>query len=317
MNIRATSSRTPSNTRCGVAPSATSVATRRSAACSSASCASCSCASLFAIAVAKSSANSASRCSVSRGQRLLALRNDCQHAPEAALDGDRRSHGRAPAHLAGGLGRLARRFCVVLDASGPARLEDQARHGAFELVAPPDVDVPALGRPAAHRSDGPVCLVARESGAVRANQCRHLRAHGFEHLCRWRARCNQRRHAPQRRLLVGELRELLAGLAVGDRSRHQLGELREPILGMIGERRVRRRHPHGSPDRAVDDDRGARSRVEAGLTSCRRRARREGPCSPRPEPGGRSVAPARPSTGRRAASAFPAGARADGRSTQR
>ena len=214
-------------------------------------------------------------------QRLLALRNDGQHAPEAALHGDRRSHRRAKAHLAGGLGRLARRFCVVVDASGPAGLEDQARHGAFERVAAAEVAVAALGRPAADRSDGPVCLVARERGTVGADQCRHLRAHGFEHLCRWRARCNQRRHPPQRRLLLGEPRELVVRLAVGDRGRHQLGELREPILEHARAAARPATTPDRSPDRAVDDDRGAGSRVEAGFASSRRRARREGRCSPR------------------------------------
>ena len=168
------------------------------------------------------------------GQGLLALRDDRQDAPEPAIDGDRRSHRRAPAHLAGGLGRLARRFGVVRDPTGPARLEDQARDGAFDLVAPSDVPVSALGRPAAERCHGAVCLVARERRGVCGNQGGDLRAHRFEHLCRWRARCDQGRHPAQRRLLLGEPGELVVGLAVGDRRCHQPGELREPLLEPSG-----------------------------------------------------------------------------------
>jgi hypothetical protein len=64
---RAISTLTAWNTSAGGAPSATRVATRRSAACSSASRASCSRAWLFAIAVATSSVNSASRSSTRSG----------------------------------------------------------------------------------------------------------------------------------------------------------------------------------------------------------------------------------------------------------
>jgi hypothetical protein len=64
---RANSSVTAANTCSGVAPCATSVATRRSAACSSASRARTARLTAFAIAVATSSVNEASRASVSAG----------------------------------------------------------------------------------------------------------------------------------------------------------------------------------------------------------------------------------------------------------
>jgi hypothetical protein len=121
--------------------------------------------------------------------------------------------------VASDLGHLAWRFRIVVDASGPAGLEDDARKAAFERVAGAEVAVAALGRPTADRSDGPVCLVARENGAVRCNQCRHLRAHSFEHLCRWRPRCNHCRDAAQRGLLLHESVQLDAVLVARIRRR--------------------------------------------------------------------------------------------------
>src|SRR4029453_18516456 len=63
---------------------------------------------------------------------------------------------------------------------------------------------------------------------------------------------------PQRRLLVGELREFLVRLAVRDRGRDQLGELRETVLQVLGKALVRRsRRRDKAPDPTVDDDRRA------------------------------------------------------------
>jgi len=42
--------------------------------------------------------------------------------------------------------------------------------------------------------------------------------------------CNERRHSPQRRLLVGKPLHLCARFRVGDRSRHQPRELAETGL---------------------------------------------------------------------------------------
>ena len=66
-STRPASAATAANTSSGGAPRATSVATRRSAACSSANPRSSTCAWALAIAVAASSVNPASRTSVSAG----------------------------------------------------------------------------------------------------------------------------------------------------------------------------------------------------------------------------------------------------------
>ena len=95
----------------------------------------------------------------------------------------------------------------------------------------------------------------------------HLASDGVEHAVRSRPLGDERGYSSQRRLFVGELRELLVCLAVCDSGRHQFGELCKPIFDLIGEGRVRRRHSHRSPDRAVDDDRGSSSGVEPGFTS--------------------------------------------------
>ena len=63
---------------------------------------------------------------------------------------------------------------------------------------------------------------------------------------------------PQRRLLVGQLREAVAGLAVGDCGCDQLGESGETLLGAVGGRFPRAgASGHEPPDGALDDDRDA------------------------------------------------------------
>ena len=72
-------------------PCATSVATRRSAACSSASRASFSVLALFEIVVATSSVNSDEPILDVVGQRLACRDTGTHHAPELAVDDDRRA----------------------------------------------------------------------------------------------------------------------------------------------------------------------------------------------------------------------------------
>ena len=88
-------------------PRATSVATRRRAACSSASRSSSSRDSVFATAVATSSVNAASLSSEPAG-RLRSLRRDEHGAPQSILDDDRGCDRDAPAVAARDLGRLTR-----------------------------------------------------------------------------------------------------------------------------------------------------------------------------------------------------------------
>ena len=59
---------------------------------------------------------------------------------------------------------------------------------------------------------------------------------GKRRLCRRRFLRNHGRDPTQGRLLARELRELLAGLAVGDCGRDELGESGETLLGAVGGR---------------------------------------------------------------------------------
>jgi hypothetical protein len=95
----------------------------------------------------------------------------------------------------------------------------------------------------------------------------HLGDHRPEHLGRRRAPGDERRHPPERGLLVREAVQILVRLAVRDRGGHEPGELRKTILDPVGERRVRRRRRHHAPDEAVDDDRGAGGPRESRVAS--------------------------------------------------
>ena len=59
---------------------------------------------------------------------------------------------------------------------------------------------------------------------------------GVQHTVRSRAFGDERGHASQRRLFVGELFELLVCLAVCDRGREELGELGQSLLGVARQR---------------------------------------------------------------------------------
>src|SRR5262249_52955689 len=85
-----------------------------------------------------------------------------------------------------------------------------------------------------------------------------LVTHYIEHPVRRRTLGDERSDAPQRRLLVGELREFFVRLAVRDRGGDQLGELRETVLHVLGKGFIRgSRRGNKAPDPTVDDDRSA------------------------------------------------------------
>ena len=65
-----------------------------------------------------------------------------------------------------------------------------------------------------------------------AEEAPDLVADGPEDLVGLRTARDQRRHAPQRRLLVGELCKRLPGLRIRDRRCNQLREPLEPLLGV-------------------------------------------------------------------------------------
>jgi hypothetical protein len=124
-----------------------------------------------------------------------------------------------------------------------------------------------------HRG-GPVRLVARHLDALEAEDARDLVDDGGEDLRRRCAFGHPRRDPPQRRLLLGQATQVLAGLGLGDGDRGELGERPEDRLGLA--RRLGGQHdapavapgepgqPAGSlpapgrhhpPDAPVDDDR--------------------------------------------------------------
>jgi hypothetical protein len=144
------------------------------------------------------------------GQGLVAPRDGGQYTPEAALDGDRHPHGRAPAHLAGGGRGCAGRVCVAVYPRRLAGLEDQTGHGPLEGESRSGVDIAAASGPATERGNRAVGLVAGESGALGGKQLGDLDAHRLEHLGRWRSAGNERRHPPERRLLLRQPPQLTA-----------------------------------------------------------------------------------------------------------
>jgi hypothetical protein len=127
--------------------------------------------------------------------------------------------------------------------------------------------VAAVAGPRTDRYDRAVVLEAREHRALGGNQLSDLGSHPLEHLGRRRALRHQGRDASQRRLLLREPFELFARLAIRDRRRDELGELRETVLDVVGKRRSGHRRQDHAPDPAVDDDRRAGDVVEPALTS--------------------------------------------------
>jgi hypothetical protein len=178
----ATSSVTAANTSSGGAPRATSVATRRNAACSRASRASPARLSAFAIAIAASSVNEARRASVSSGSGVSETRGHPDHAPQAALNDNRYPDRGADPQLAGGHAALARRGGVGVDPRRTTRLEHLRR----AVVAPkghPATDQDALPGAGDDRVRA-VVLVAAQVRHIDAEQPSDLVCQLCEHLVR-------------------------------------------------------------------------------------------------------------------------------------
>ena len=237
---------------------------------------------------------------------------DDEVAPYAALDQDRASHRRAqPEPLPEVLGDRSGHVAPVVDPRGPPRPQDPRRDAIpREWPLAPDLGVglDALGRPAADGGHDLPGLVADRRGGVRLEQPPDLLGHGGEQLgCRDALR-DERRHPPQRSLLVREPGELVLPGGGREGGGDELRELDEPVLDVVGQRRaVGRVGRHRAPDLAVDDDRGAGARADPGRRGRRRRSCRARPRSRRSSRAGRSPGPARRSSARRAASACPPG----------
>src|SRR4029077_5528638 len=130
----ATSALTASNTSAGGAPAATSVATRRNAACSSASRVSASWASPLAIAVATNSVNSASRSS--RSSRSGASGEDVEITPQTR-----------PSTLIGAPATLLNPYSRAAAASEPGRSAYSLITTGRTVRSPSaDIDGPSSGQ---------------------------------------------------------------------------------------------------------------------------------------------------------------------------
>ena len=163
------------------------------------------------------------------GRRHLAAPLGDGHPPKPSFHHDRRAHDGANADVADQLRDGARAIPVVLHTG---RLLSAAHLGRHVL---PCVTEPRAGRcqlraRSAMREEGQrvVGLVPAERHAVGAEQPFHLGGDGVEDRRRGRALSHEGRHAPQRRLLVGKLRQRLAALRVRDRGHDQLGERPDP-----------------------------------------------------------------------------------------
>jgi hypothetical protein len=125
----------------------------------------------------------------------------------------------------------------------------------------------ALGRPGGHRAREFLAVVTDHPGRIRAEQPADRLGRLAEDLRRRQAARDQRRDPPQRRMLIREPTHLGLRFAIGDRGRHQLGELREARLGDRGQRlELFRGSEHRAPETPGDDDRNADPRMDPDAT---------------------------------------------------
>ena len=129
---------------------------------------------------------------------------------------------------------------------------------AFGVDSRADRFVISCGTPGGHSGRRAVKLVARHVRGVDPEEQADLTRDRREHVGRRDAAGDQRRHAPQRGLLVREPGKLLPARAVRDRRGDQLRELGEPILDVVEQGlALRDTGTHHAPELAVDDDRRA------------------------------------------------------------
>ena len=193
------------------------------------------------------------------GRQGFAPVRDCHDAPEVALDDDRGGNGRDEVHLAEVLGDRARGVPVagVVVSRGTAGAVD--RGGGQEVLERPTGadrnDGDALGE-ADDDHRGSVGLEARDGG-LGAEEPADLVGDRGEDIGGADSACDQRRHPPQRRLLVEEAANLVVCFAVHDRGRDELREVGQPVGRVRRQRRpvLRGTDRKDAPDRAVDDDR--------------------------------------------------------------
>jgi hypothetical protein len=152
------------------------------------------------------------------GERLGLFGVDCQGAPQAPLDDDRAGDRGSDPELPDGSGDRPGNAVPVIDPGGSACLEDQCRRIALlDRQVRPNLGLLAGGGPGRYDGHRVVGLVAGHPGEVRAQQPPDLFGDGAEELARRHTLCDQRRHTPQRGLLVGEPPDLRSRLGVRDR----------------------------------------------------------------------------------------------------
>ena len=195
-------------------------------------------ASAFAIAVATSSVKAAIRDSVSAGSGSSAFERGDHHAPQPPVDDDRRADRRADPDVPeplGDAGRRRRRSCPSVRGGRSAHQRRDAGPSSSDPRADRLLD-PGTA-PDAHGGHRAVALEAADVGGVDAEELADLARDRREDLRRIDPARDERRHAPQRGLLVGEPAHLAPRLGVRDRGGHELGEVGEPRLGVRRERR--------------------------------------------------------------------------------
>ena len=106
-----------------------------------------------------------------------------------------------------------------------------------------------------HYGDRPVALEPDNGRDVRAEECLCLAGDRVEQRSRLDSARHERRHSSQRGLLVGEPLDLGTRLRIRNRRGGEVGELREPLLGVGRARLVSgRRHDDCAPDVVADDE---------------------------------------------------------------
>ncbi len=241
-----------------------------------------------------------SRLGVGR-QRLHAGRSHHHDAPEASLDDDWYTDGRADPVLADGFGNVTRGPGVVVDPGRPARLE---HHGVQIVPAepPPGADRELRTGPVPrgdHRSRT-VGAVPAHGRVISVQQPPGLLGDRGQYLGRRRRFGHERRYPPERGLFLRELAQFDPGLGVGDRGRDQFGKPGQPGLGVLRQRLVPGSHDHDAPQAPFHAHRYADGRADPELA--------DGVCdrAPGSRRGHRSALPGRSRTPWCAGSARPA-----------
>ena len=169
------------------------------------------------------------------------------HAPQRAVDDDRRAGRRTDPGAPDGVGERTRDLRVVVDARGRAGLaHPRGDCRAVKVPARPDFERVLALAPGTDHCRRPVGLVSQHVDVWQAERPADLLGHRGEHVRRAGAAGDDRRHAAQRRLLLGEDRVALTQLVVRAQPLRDVGERhdRAAALGHIERHRQVRDREH-------------------------------------------------------------------------